>query len=84
MSATIIRFPRWAKFRTKAQQAELNKLFRRWKKDNPEWSDQKAFKFALMTVKLSGKLAARSEQLHRERAAAAVAAAGEPAARRTA
>jgi len=84
MSAVIIKFPRWAKFRTKAQQAELNKLFRRWKKDNPGWSDQKAFKFALMTVKLSGKLAARSGQLHRERAAAAVAAAGEPAARRTA
>lgn len=83
MSATIIRFPRWAKFRAKAQQAELNKLFRRWKKDNPGWSDQKAFKFALMTVKLSGKLAARREQLHRERAAAAAAAA-EPAARRTA
>ena len=82
MSATIIKFPRWARFRTKAQQAHPNKLFRRWRKDNPEWSDGKAFKFALMTVKLSEKLAARSEKLHRERTAAA---AGEPAAaRRTA
>ncbi len=63
MSATIIKFPRSARFRTKAKQAQLNKVFKRIKSDEPDMSDKKAFKLAVLFI----SLAERSAQLHKER-----------------
>jgi|GEM_PF-2015650 len=62
MSATIIKFPRAARFRTKAKQAQLNKVFKRIKSDEPDMSDKKAFKLAVLFI----SLAERSAQLHKE------------------
>jgi len=69
MSATIIKFPRSARFRTKAAQVKLNKVFNRVRAGEPDLSDRKAFQLAVLFLRLE----ARSAQLHKERGTKAAA-----------
>lgn len=57
MSAVIIKFPRWAKFRTKAQQVQLNKLFRAIKKKHADMKDRDAFAQARAIVRFEARIA---------------------------
>lgn len=57
MSAVIIKFPRWAKFRTKAQQVQINKLFRAIKKKRADMSDRDAFVQARAIVRFEQRIA---------------------------
>lgn len=66
MSAIIIKFPRAARFRTKAAQVKLNKVFKRIKSDEPDMSDKKAFKLAVLFLRFEE----RSAQLHKDRGTA--------------
>lgn len=66
MNAIIIKFPRSARFCTKAKQAQLNKVFKRIKSDEPERSDKKALKLAMLFIRLEERCA----QLHKERGSA--------------
>lgn len=63
MSAIIIKFPRTARFRTKAAQVRLNRVFKRIKAGEPDLPDRKAFNLAVLFFRLEE----RSAQLHREK-----------------
>lgn len=66
MSATIIKFPRGARFRTKAAQLKINRVFKRIRAGEPDLSDRKAFQLAVLFIRLEE----RSAQLHKERGTA--------------
>lgn len=55
MSAIILKFPRSARFRTKAAQKKLDRTFRQVKRNDPECSDRRAWMVALLVERIESR-----------------------------